>query len=153
MFVCGWVFGGVCVCVRGLWRCPGLKIQEIVVWSGHGRVTARGGRVRAERSEVWVIHRAKQGHCTWRDMPSEARCGLHNASLYKKWAGEEAEMVLFSFLIHTPMINKSVQKKVMNICHVCTNYLYYLKQTTSLKTCFVFVFWQLSLNLSSYRSH
>ena len=124
MFVGGWVCGGVQAADD-----ISMKVR---------RVTARGGRA---------------GHCTWRDMPSEARCGLHNASLYKKWAGEEAEMVLFSFLIHTPMINKSVQKKVMNICHVCTNYLYYLKQTTSLKTCFVFVFWQLSLNLSSYRSH
>ena len=64
----------------------GLKIQEIVVWSGHGLVTARGGRVRAERSEVWVTHRAKRGHCTWRDMPSEARCGFRNVR-----AGDKAE--------------------------------------------------------------
>ena len=76
MFVGLWGCGFVAVWLCGGVR--GLKIQEIVVWSGHGRVTARGGRVRAERSEVWVTHRAKRGHCTWRDMPSEARCGLES---------------------------------------------------------------------------
>ena len=82
MFLCLWLAGGWAGGVR-----PGRRqIQEIVVLSGHGRVTARGGRVRAERSEVWVTHRAKRGHCTWRDMLSAARCGFRNVR-----AGGKAE--------------------------------------------------------------
>ena len=79
MFVAVFVAG----CVRTL------KIQEIVVLSGHGRVTARGGRVRAERSEVTErnevtarggICRAERGvgsaMCGRVTKPSEASCGL-----------------------------------------------------------------------------
>ena len=64
----------------GLWLCG------FVAVSGHGLVTARGGRVRAERREGWVTHRAKRGHCTWWDMPSEARCGFRNVR-----AGDKAD--------------------------------------------------------------
>ena len=96
-----------------LWRAGvvrGLKIQEIVVWSGHGLVTARGGRVRAERSEVWVTHRAKRGHCTWRDMPSKARYGLESRA--KRGVGY-AMLVLMKERMDVTVLRSSVQS---NMC-------------------------------------
>ena len=83
--VCGWV---------GLWRCPSRRRYLNESQTGHCPWRA-GWSLHvagyAEQSEVWVTHRAKRGvgfaMCGRVTKPSEARCGLRNASNNKKNAG------------------------------------------------------------------
>ena len=90
MFVGLWV----CDCVA-VWLCGGvrgLKIQEIVVWSGQwaGHCTWRAGAGRAQRGLGYAPSEARSLHVAgydeqsevWVWKPSEARCGLRNASSY-----------------------------------------------------------------------
>ena len=82
-----------------------LKIQEIVVSFGHGLVTARGGRVRVERSKVTARSLHVAGYAE--------RSGFHNVQ-----AGDKAERSEVWVTVNESRAKRGVDYAML-VCIIC----------------------------------